>query len=223
MECWSSSSWGHSWRRCRTVSVGCQAAVKLYCVQLNWLNIELERKTKNYSSLFHCEFCILFLCSSYSKGYDWGLYTIDTIMDRQDLRGNALMAMANFGDHALHHLFPTLDNGILPQLYDMLFETLFEFEAECKCYPWFEIIKGQFQQLSRTETLHLDPHERYLLKTENKWNFKITFCERFHPKWHVQSWNFICIFSYKYILEMNWNKKIRLKIENKLNQFKKIF
>lgn len=99
------------------------------------------------------------------KSYDWGLYTIDTLMDRQELRKNTFLAMTNFGDHALHHLFPTLDNGILPQLYDDFFETLLEFEAECQCYPWFfETIKGQFQQLSRNEPMTLDSHERYLQK-----------------------------------------------------------
>lgn len=100
-----------------------------------------------------------------SKGYDWGLYSIDTIMDRQELRGNTLLALTNFGDHALHHLFPTLDHGILAELYDILFETLLEFEAECQCYPWFfETIKGQFQQLSRIQPMTLDSHERYLIK-----------------------------------------------------------
>ncbi|XP_055306129.1 cytochrome b5-related protein-like [Sitodiplosis mosellana] len=99
------------------------------------------------------------------KSYDWGLYSVDTIMDRQELRGNTLLTLTNFGDHALHHLFPTLDHGILPELYDDFFATLLEFEAECQCYPWFfETIKGQFQQLSRIETMKLDSHERYLLK-----------------------------------------------------------
>ncbi|XP_055301663.1 cytochrome b5-related protein-like [Sitodiplosis mosellana] len=103
------------------------------------------------------------------KGYDWGLYSIDTIMDRQELRGNTFLALANFGDHALHHLFPTLDHGILPQLYDILFETLLEFEAECQCYPWFfETIKGQFKQLSRVEPMTLDSHQKYLLKNGKK-------------------------------------------------------
>lgn len=106
-----------------------------------------------------------FFKSDSNKNFDWGLYTIDTIMDRQELRGNALLAMANFGDHALHHLFPTLDSCILPHLYDVFFETLLEFEAECQCYTWFfETIKGYFQQASRIEEMKLDPDERYRLK-----------------------------------------------------------
>lgn len=86
-------------------------------------------------------------------------------MDRQELRGNKLLALTNFGDHALHHLFPTLDHGLLPELYNDFFKTMIEFEAECQCYPWFfETIKGQFQQLIRTEPQKLNSHEKYLLK-----------------------------------------------------------
>lgn len=100
----------------------------------------------------------------FSKSYDWGLYSIDTYMDRRELRGNAFLALANFGDHALHHLFPTLDHGLLGQLYDILFQTLNEFEAELQCYSWFDSLKGQFLQLSRVELMTLDPQERYALK-----------------------------------------------------------
>lgn len=69
-------------------------------------------------------------------------------------------------------MFPTFDHGLLPKLYDMFFETLLEFEAECQCYPWFfETIKGQFQQLSRTEPMPYDSHERYLRKIKSKMNW----------------------------------------------------
>jgi len=102
------------------------------------------------------------------KDMDWGLYSIDTTVDREDLRGNKFLALANFGDHALHHLFPTLDHGILPELYGILFETLMEFDAECRAYPWFTIIQGQFKQLVRDQPMKLDPHERYLLKNRGQ-------------------------------------------------------
>lgn len=92
-------------------------------------------------------------------------------MERQELKGNKLLALTNFGDHTLHHLFPTLDHGVLPELYDILFETLFEFEAELQCCPWFfETVKGQFKQLSRTEPMKLSSHEKYLIKNGLKSN-----------------------------------------------------
>lgn len=86
-------------------------------------------------------------------------------MERQELKGNKLLALTHFGDHALHHLFPTLDHAILSELYDILFETLLEFEAELQCYSWFfETIQGQFKQMARTKPMELSSHEKYLLK-----------------------------------------------------------
>lgn len=89
----------------------------------------------------------------YRKDFDWGLYTIDTVIDRKESRQNSLFALTHFGDHALHHLFPTLDNAVLPYLYDSLFQTLREFESEARAYPFWELITGQFQQLARTEPM----------------------------------------------------------------------
>lgn len=66
----------------------------------------------------------------YSDDLDWGIYSIAKIMDRQEFCSNKSLALTNFGDHALHHLFPTLDHGLLPQLYDDLFKTLTQFEAD---------------------------------------------------------------------------------------------
>lgn len=102
-----------------------------------------------------------------SDDLDWGIYTLDTNIERKELKGktSTFIALTNFGDHTMHHLFPTLDAGILPELYDDLFKTMIEFETECQCYPWFfETITGQFKQLVRNEPQKLDSHEKYLLK-----------------------------------------------------------
>lgn len=72
--------------------------------------------------------------------------------------------MANFGDHALHHLFPTLDHGILPHLYDILFETLNDFEIELGCYPYLETIRGNFAQLARNKLREIDSQDLYRQK-----------------------------------------------------------
>lgn len=90
-------------------------------------------------------------------------------MDRRELRGNGFLALTNFGAHIMHHLFPTLDHGYLPHLYDIFYETLAEFEAECQCQAWFfETIKGQFRQLSRVDAMKLDPNERYVLRKQKQ-------------------------------------------------------
>lgn len=84
---------------------------------------------------------------------DWGIFQLDTIIDRQDIRGSHFLSLVHFGDHGLHHLFPTLDEGILPELYPILFDTMHEFKAEFLTYPWWKLIRGQFQQLTRTEPM----------------------------------------------------------------------
>lgn len=86
---------------------------------------------------------------------------MDTVVDRADIRGNPILVMSNFGDHALHHLFPTLDHGILPNLYDILFETLDEFEMELGCYPYLETIRGNFAQLARNKLREIDSQKLY--------------------------------------------------------------
>lgn len=80
---------------------------------------------------------------------DWGIYQLDTVMDREDIKGSQFLVLTHFGEHALHHLFPTLDHALLPQLHGVFYETLEEFEFEVKGCSWFEHIIGQHRQLSR--------------------------------------------------------------------------
>lgn len=82
---------------------------------------------------------------------DWGIYSMDTIMDNTDLRKSHFLALTHFGHHALHHLFPTIDHGILEELYPVLFDTMKEFEIELGAYPWYHHIYGQLRQLARIE------------------------------------------------------------------------
>ncbi|XP_063698557.1 cytochrome b5-related protein-like [Culicoides brevitarsis] len=81
---------------------------------------------------------------------DWGIFQLDAVMDRTEIQG-IWLTLTHFGDHALHHLFPTIDHIHLPELQPLLLETCKEFEAVCRECRWWELIKGQFQQLGRTE------------------------------------------------------------------------
>lgn len=74
---------------------------------------------------------------------------MDTMIDREDLHGNHFLAVTNFGDHILHHLFPTLDHGYLNDLYPILYDTANEFNVEARTKPWAELIVGQHLQLAR--------------------------------------------------------------------------
>lgn len=89
-------------------------------------------------------------------------------MDNADLRKNHLIALTHFGHHALHHLFPTIDHGILPQLYPILFETMAEFEVDLEAYPWYHCVYGQFRQLTRTKPNPMDSLEKLRLKKLQK-------------------------------------------------------
>ncbi|XP_017461468.1 PREDICTED: cytochrome b5-related protein [Rhagoletis zephyria] len=82
---------------------------------------------------------------------DWGLYQLDTVIDRSDIKGSQFLVLTHFGDHFLHHLFPTLDHGILPQLYPILYETLDEFKAQLRECTHLQHIIGQNKQLLRTK------------------------------------------------------------------------
>lgn len=82
---------------------------------------------------------------------DWAELQLDAIMDRSDIQGNHFMTLTHFGDHSMHHLFPTLDHGVLPQLYPILFETIKHFEVQLQSCGWFEHIIGQYITLSYIE------------------------------------------------------------------------
>lgn len=91
---------------------------------------------------------------------DWGLYQLDAVIDRSDIKGSQFMVLTHFGEHALHHLFPTLDHGILPQLYPELKKTIEEFKGELRETTLLHHIIGQNQQLLRTKPNPVPPCQR---------------------------------------------------------------
>lgn len=75
---------------------------------------------------------------------------MDTIIDNSDLQ-SPLLSLTHFGNHALHHLLPTIDHGLLPQLYPVLYETLREFDTHLEAFPWSFHVVGQLKQLARVQ------------------------------------------------------------------------
>ena len=80
---------------------------------------------------------------------DWGLHQVDAVMDRDDIMGSHFLVLISFGDHALHHMFPTLDHGYLEYLYPVFKKTCEEFGVHFKISNQLETLKGQFRQLAR--------------------------------------------------------------------------
>jgi fatty acid desaturase len=83
---------------------------------------------------------------------DWGLYQLTTVMERSDVRGSQFLTQTHFGEHTLHHLCPTLDHGLLPQLKPVFEKTCDEFGVTLVELPWWCHILGQFRQMARMES-----------------------------------------------------------------------
>ncbi|CAH1399643.1 unnamed protein product [Nezara viridula] len=80
---------------------------------------------------------------------DWGLYQLDTVKDRVEIKGIFFFVLVMFGDHTLHHLFPTIDHAYLDDLYPELEKTYEDFGINHKMTTMSDLIIGQFKQLGR--------------------------------------------------------------------------
>nr|CAH7752641.1 unnamed protein product [Callosobruchus chinensis] len=70
-------------------------------------------------------------------------------MDRKEISGSHFLVLTNFGDHCLHHFFPTLDHGILEHLYPTLEKVMEKFDVDLRMVSQWNTFVGSFQQLIR--------------------------------------------------------------------------
>lgn len=89
------------------------------------------------------------------KSLDFGIYQIGAVFDRHESNSNLFMTLAHFGQHSLHHMFPSLDHTLLPQLQEVFDKTCCDFEVEMKKVSFLYGFVGHFQQLARTKTRKL--------------------------------------------------------------------
>ena len=85
------------------------------------------------------------------KSLDFGVYQLAATFDRLEFQKNSFAVLTTFGQHIGHHMFPTLDHALIPQLNDIIYDTCREFEADLVMYPWYKLFIGQFIQLTRTD------------------------------------------------------------------------
>jgi fatty acid desaturase len=85
------------------------------------------------------------------RSLDFGIFQMGATVDRIEGSKTQFMILTLFGEHTLHHLFPTLDQGLLPQLHEILVATCKEFEMEFRKFSWFHLFVGQFKELARIE------------------------------------------------------------------------
>lgn len=70
-------------------------------------------------------------------------------IDRSDVKSNRFLNLTLFGYQTLHHLFPTLDLNLLPQLFELFEDTCMEFNIQVRQLSWWALTVGRFQQLAR--------------------------------------------------------------------------
>lgn len=87
------------------------------------------------------------------KSMDFGIHQLAATINRSDFKDSLFLTLISFGDHVLHHFFPTLDHAVLPQLQTIFINTCKEFEGDFRELPFWELIAGQFKQLTRTEPI----------------------------------------------------------------------
>ncbi|XP_060522312.1 cytochrome b5-related protein-like [Cylas formicarius] len=79
--------------------------------------------------------------------YDWGVSQLDAVMERKEITGSHFLVLTNFGDHALHHLFPTLDHGTLTHIYPVFKKVMDQFDVNLMMVSQVDTVFGAFQQL----------------------------------------------------------------------------
>lgn len=86
---------------------------------------------------------------------DFGIFQLNAIIERSDVKRNKFLTLTQFGHHTLHHIFPTLDHSLLPHFQELFLDTCDDFKIHLREYPWWPLIVGQFKQLERTKTISL--------------------------------------------------------------------
>ncbi|CAH0725207.1 unnamed protein product, partial [Brenthis ino] len=82
---------------------------------------------------------------------DWGIHELEAVMDRREINTNYFRVLTNFGHHALHHLFPTLDHAVLEYLYPVFLNNCEKFRANFRVTTILDLIIGQIKMTLKTE------------------------------------------------------------------------
>lgn len=102
------------------------------------------------------------------QSLDYGIYQLGATIDRIEANLNLPMTLTTFGNHTLHHLFPSLDHALLPQLREILLQTCEEFEWEIKKYSMLHAAIEQFKQLGRCKIVTLKMRKEFTEKNMKK-------------------------------------------------------
>lgn len=94
------------------------------------------------------------------KGLDFAIHQMAATVDRHEANSNLFMILTHYGNHILHHFFPSLDHAVLYNFHDELIETCSEFKEELRKISLFEATIEQYKQQARTK--------KFTLKTKSE-------------------------------------------------------
>jgi len=90
---------------------------------------------------------------------DFGLGQIDAVRDHVEFAHNPFIVLVTFGEHCLHHLFPTIDHTNLHHFYPVFHQTCQEYGVKYKPLKFLQLCKGQFQLLAKNNPNPNPPEE----------------------------------------------------------------
>jgi len=89
------------------------------------------------------------------RSMDFGIFQMNAVIDRIDIKRNKFLSLIMFGNQILHHMFPTVDQSLLPQLNELFLDTCREFQIQLRELPWWSLVVGHFHQLQRENPIDL--------------------------------------------------------------------
>ena len=84
------------------------------------------------------------------ENYDFGYHQVKIVYERDLAKSNLFISLTTFGNHLMHHIFPTLDHAFLPHMSEAFLETCKEFNVDIKNCTMWEGFVGHLKQLKRT-------------------------------------------------------------------------
>ncbi|KAF2892878.1 hypothetical protein ILUMI_13295 [Ignelater luminosus] len=80
---------------------------------------------------------------------DWGISQLGTVCDRYEIEENIFFILVFFGHHALHHLFPTFDIGVLEHLRPVIEKVIDKFNLRIRMIKQSRMFQAYLQQVTR--------------------------------------------------------------------------
>lgn len=101
----------------------------------------------NINYILHAKILLFFFRN---ESLDWGIHQLDTIEQRIEYDDSLFKSITRFGDHAVHHLFPTLDHAELKYIYPILQEHCDKFEMQLKTTDFYGALMNNCKQIMRS-------------------------------------------------------------------------